>query len=372
MHCKLLLLLLASLPVIVFSQASPGQASKEQRFAFDDASCTDRCHVDSPLYINEYEGEAFKHITHSQAQSLSCSDCHEDGKDVHAEGHGRLTIKKEDCLGCHHVDYKEEQCARCHGKIDSKPMKYSDKPFVHGFDADSQIDCRLCHRPDPKATMEEAINCDNCHHTTPHIGCLGCHERDMDKPFFARPAQIEGLYWTTSFLHSQHPQAELSCSDCHPAAEENPTGVGKYDANCSECHHKDPQQGCEQCHKELSDFFKGEIRLGAVGPIPDKMSRALKCEDCHKLKKGKMLFLEVKDSCKECHNPKYVELLQAQKRTVEVGVGELLKRLAFVEEVGTNPGAPHELKAGVGILELYGVHNFCYARRVMSFLKEGG
>ena len=69
-------------------------------------SCTERCHVNYMAYENKFKSlkkdEIFKHRTHSFEQDLDCISCHDDSE-VNTKEHGKLTIKKENCLKCHHV-----------------------------------------------------------------------------------------------------------------------------------------------------------------------------------------------------------------------------------------------------------------------------
>lgn len=355
-----------------------------------DAYCTDRCHVNSLSYRNDFEGEVFQHATHSTAQGLGrkvnttglhCADCHEDGE-VNKKGHGRLTIGKEDCLSCHHVDNRGTSCARCHKDIDAKPMEYKGEPFVHGFGADSDINCGGCHLVDPRSSMKEVINCDKCHHTRPRIDCRGCHEESLTKVYYPRPAQMNCLAWTTGFLHAQHPEAELSCQECHPSREDRARGLGEYQANCGQCHHKE-KSDCLRCHQTVYQFFNGKLRIEGVMPIPDKMSRALKCEDCHKPLEGGRGFSEVGEECGRCHNKHYAELLEAQRGVVSSwldrlrrtsgtpstaylwrGGGVNIREEAYGEEPVSNSGL-------LDFVEQYGLHNFSYSRGILSFLEKG-
>lgn len=338
----------------------------------EDASCTDRCHVASPLYRNEFEGEIFVHTTHSPLQRLGCGDCH-DRSDVKDEKHGKLLINREDCLRCHHVDHKDESCAKCHDDIDSNPMEYKDEPFLHGFDANSGVDCMVCHQPDAGSTLREGINCDNCHHTTPDIDCVKCHEGDLSKSFVGGPSQMMELGWTEQFLHSQHPEDECGCLECHPPAPYSIKGVNEYDVSCTECHHRDAKEDCAKCHKDFLDFFRGEVDYSGVAPVPDKMSRVVKCEDCHKFKSGH--FLEVRSKCVECHNPQYGKLLDAQREVIISGLKEVTKKLVNLEH-GNDPRNPaysqdtyNRTFAGIELLQLYGLHNFSLATEILSFLK---
>ena len=84
--------------------------SRDQRYPSKKVdSCTVRCHVNYMAYENKFEvtqrAEIFRHKTHSFEQDLDCTSCH-DNSEVNTEEHGKLTIKKENCLKCHHVELK--------------------------------------------------------------------------------------------------------------------------------------------------------------------------------------------------------------------------------------------------------------------------
>ncbi|MBI5125705.1 MAG: hypothetical protein HZA70_05675 [Planctomycetes bacterium] len=367
-----------------------------------DASCTDRCHVNSLSYRNDFEGEVFQHATHppTRGWGLHCADCHED-KEVNREGHGRLTIGKKECLDCHHVDNRNENCARCHKDIDTRPMEYKGEHFVHGFNVKSDINCKECHLIDPKSSMKEGINCNKCHHTGPRMACTGCHEKSLTKVYYPRPADMNYLGWTAGFLHSQHPEAKLSCRECHPPREDRAKGVGEYQAHCGQCHHKkkpalhrpfaplqggsgagpalDPESAlggegegadCQKCHQVVFQFFNGEPPVGGIKPLPDKMSRVVKCEDCHKLLEGGGGFSGVGEECARCHNKHYAELLEAQRGVVLSWVDRLRKT--------PHPSPPRQREGGsissdmelLDFLEQYGLHNFLYSKGALSLLEK--
>jgi len=192
-------------------------------------SCTERCHVNFMAYENKFEvsneTEIFRHKTHSYEHDMECVSCHDDSE-VNTDRHGKLTIVKESCLKCHHVELKEFACKRCHQNIDENPMKYKEENFIHGFTVDSDVDCGLCHVKDPNASLKkEEINCVKCHHTTPELDCVKCHGDDIDRFFNTDPQRKKNLSWTVSFSHSQHPEQDLTCKECHAISHENDLGI---------------------------------------------------------------------------------------------------------------------------------------------------
>ncbi len=324
--------------MIILSFVSDGECSHsvEEQSKLEEASkvfskksetCTERCHVNFMAYENKFEvsdeAEIFRHKTHSYEQDMECVSCH-DNSEVNTEGHGKLTIGKENCLKCHHVELKEFECKSCHLDIDENPMKYKEEEFVHGFTVESDVDCGLCHVNDPHSSLKtEEINCVKCHHTTLDLDCVNCHMDDMDQYLNTDPQRKDSLSWTVSFRHSQHPEESLSCKKCHLLSSENDVGIVEYNLNCSKCHHGPEEKAeCIECHNEPLAYIRGEIDVEGFTPRPDMMSRAVKCKDCHIYNNEKLKFRGVEEYCIKCHNEDYGKLYNAWTDTIKNRVRE--------------------------------------------------
>ncbi len=362
-------------------------------------SCTERCHVNYMAYENKFEAtrraEIFRHKTHSFEQNLECTSCH-DNSEVNTKKHGKLTIKKDNCLKCHHVELKESECKRCHNSIDENPMEYKEEKFIHGFTVKDDVDCELCHIKDPNASLKnEEINCVKCHHTTPDLSCAKCHKDDVGQHLDTVPEKRSSLSWTVSFRHSQHPEKKLSCKECHSVSHENDAGIAEYNLNCSKCHHVSKQKEkieCAECHKEPLAYLRGEMEIKEIAPIPDMMSRAVKCEDCHKYNDEKLKFRGVEEYCIECHNEDYGKLYNAWIRTIEDRLEKFNRRVQnLVEgsdvallnesnidvELNEEAGGLSNLetfleKTGntIDLITKYGTHNFNLTRTILDHLEE--
>ncbi len=348
-------------------------------------SCTERCHVNFMAYENKFKvsskPEIFRHKTHSFEQDLECTSCHDDSE-VNTKKHGKLTIQKENCLKCHHVELKESECKRCHNDIDENPMKYKEEKFIHGFNVEDDVDCGLCHVKDPNASLKkEEINCVKCHHTTPDLSCAKCHKDDVGRHLDADPEKRGSLSWTVSFSHSQHPAKKLSCKECHSVNHENDAGIVEYNLNCSKCHHVSEQKEkmeCAECHKEPLAYIRGEMEVNEITPTPDMMSRAVKCEDCHKYNDEKLEFRGVEEYCIECHNKDYGKLYNAWENTIESRLKMLNLRVQSLVE-GSDVTFSNESnldtfleKTGktVDLITKYGIHNFNLTRTILDHLEE--
>ncbi len=360
-------------------------------------SCTERCHVNFMAYENKFKvsskPEIFRHKTHSYKQDMECVSCH-DNSEVNTEGHGKLTIGKENCLKCHHVELKEFECKRCHHGIDGNSMKYKEEEFVHGFTVESNVDCGLCHVKDSNASLKnEEINCVKCHHTTPDLDCVKCHSDDIDRYLNTDPQKKSHLSWTVSFNHSQHPERGLSCKECHLISRENDAGIAEYNLNCSKCHHETEEKaGCIECHKEPLAYLRGEIGVKGITPMPDMMSRAVKCEDCHKYNNEKLKFMEVEEYCIECHNEDYGKLYNAWTDTINNRLRNFnLRMQSLVEDVDFFKVSESDIEADkngeigwqsemnklinemdltVDLITKYGTHNFQLTRKLLDGLEE--
>ncbi len=359
-------------------------------------SCTVRCHVNYMAYENKFEvtqrAEVFRHNTHSFEQNLDCTSCH-DNSEVNTENHGKLTIKKDNCLKCHHVELKESKCKRCHQDIDENPMKYKEEKFIHGFTVESDVDCGLCHVDDSNASLKnEEINCVKCHHTTPDLDCVNCHKNDLDEYHNTDLERKDSLSWTVSFKHSQHSEQDLSCRECHSISHENDSGIIEYNLNCSKCHHlSEEKAGCIECHKESLAYLGGVIGIKEITPIPDMMSRAVKCGDCHKYNSEKLKFRGVEEYCIGCHNGDYGKLYNAWTKTIKDRLRELNLRvqnlveddtLTFLNEADIDGGKDvetgggsgldtfiHETGVTVDLITKYGTHNFNLTRMLLDYLE---
>ncbi|MBZ0108355.1 MAG: hypothetical protein K8F52_06775 [Candidatus Scalindua rubra] len=377
------------------SKTEPVQVSKVSAKKTD--SCTVRCHVNYMAYENKFEvtqrSEIFRHKTHSFEQNLDCTSCH-DSSEVNTEGHGKLTIKKENCLECHHVKLKESECKRCHQNIDENPMKYKEEKFIHGFTVESDVDCGLCHVKDPNASLKnEEINCVKCHHTTPDLDCAKCHKNDLDKYHDTVSEKVDSLSWSVSFRHSQHPEQYLSCKECHSISREVDSGIVEYSQNCSKCHHTSEEpSGCTKCHMEPNEFLQGRAGIDGVALLPDMMSRAIKCEDCHRYNDEKLKFRGVEERCVTCHNEDYGKLYSAWTKTIEKRLEKFNSRVQNLVEnsnvdflkktnidddkdVDTGEGLDidtfiNETGVTVDLITKYGTHNFNLTRAILDRLEE--
>ena len=128
-------------------------------------SCVDRCHVNYMAYRTIYQGEVFRHNTHSPKQGLECSQCHNNDA-INTKTHGSLVIQNKDCKTCHHKETNNEDCLKCHadvrdymnGSIQNVTKKIPDWMF-------KAVSCKDCHKPGLDGSSFKAVReyCIECH-----------------------------------------------------------------------------------------------------------------------------------------------------------------------------------------------------------------
>jgi hypothetical protein len=151
----------------------------------------------------------------------------------------------------------------------------------------------------------------------------------------------------------------------------------EYNLNCSKCHHVSGERTeCVECHKEPSEYLKGNTGVEGITPVPDIMSRAVKCEDCHKYDNASLKFKGVEEYCIECHNSNYGKLYNAWTKTIKERLREFNFRVQSLDE---ESGLLYENESDVNmektaktvdLITKYGTHNFNLTRILLDDLEE--
>lgn len=352
------------------------------------------CHFDIDENQNmKYKEKKFLH-GYAVDSGVDCGLCHEKTldasikKNINCSKHQHL---KPDinCLICHEDDMK--------GPFDTKDplLKKSlswTVPFKHSEHPVQSLLCKECHKLDNKSKdglVKYGLHCDKCHHTTPDLECARCHKEDIKRPFYPTPQIKDSLAWTVSFNHSEHPKKDISCEECHEISKESNMGMVEYNINCSKCHHVSKETiVCINCHEGLYKYMKGKINIEDVDPVPDMMSRAVKCEDCHKLDENKFVFKGVKENCIKCHDDYYGMLFDAWKKTISDRLDKFNKRVNSIYEedqslqanglrddndVISQSDFADDIEETGNIIDMvakYGIHNFNLTRSVLDFLEK--
>ncbi len=282
-----------------------------------------------------------------------------------------------------------EHCARCHEGDDDRHFNADTQrkdslswtvSFRHSQHSEQDLSCKECHlvsRENDTGIVEYNLNCSKCHHTTPELDCVKCHKDDLDRFINTDPQRRDSLSWTVSFRHSQHPVKDLACKECHSISHENDDGIVEYSLNCSECHHvSEEMTECIECHKEPSEYLRGESGVDGIKSVPDMMCRAVKCEDCHKYDGEGLKFKGVKEHCIECHNDDYGKLYNAWTGTIK----DRLRKLNYrIQSLNEESGFLYENESDVDMektgqtidsITKYGTHNFNLTRILLDDLED--
>lgn len=219
--------------------------------------------------------------------------------------------------------------------------------------------------------------------------CMRCHEDDVDRYFDVENQGEDTLSWSVSFTHSEHSGQNFSCRKCHSISHESSVGIVGYNLNCSRCHHiTENKRDCIECHKEPLAYLKGETGLQEIALVPDMMSRAVKCDDCHKYNEDRLEFKGVEEYCIECHNGDYGKLYNAWTKSIKERLEEFNLRVQLligddVRSIDLDPDRHEETveqveldaflektSFAVDIVSRYGIHNFNLSRAILDSLDK--
>jgi hypothetical protein len=106
------------------------------------------------------------------------------------------------------------------------------------------------------------------------------------------------------------------------------------------------EEDCLKCHAGVRDYINGSIQNMAP-KVPDWMSQAVSCTDCHKPSSDGYSFKSVREYCIECHNQNYGLLYDAWKEVLE----------DRIKQFSVN-GDSIVRKDTLRLVQSYGIHNF--------------
>lgn len=178
----------------------------------------------------------------------------------------------------------------------------------------------------------------------PNSSCVDrCHVNYM---------AYRAVYRGEVFRHKTHsPNQRLECNKCHNNDAVNTETHGSLviqHKDCMSCHHKEAnEEDCLKCHADVKDYINGDIR-NIVIKIPDWMSKAIACTDCHKLETVGYSFKPVRECCTECHNIDYGLLYDAWKETLN----------GKIKNFSQNDTNTINMRNPLKLVRSYGMHNF--------------
>ncbi|BBO18966.1 conserved hypothetical protein [Candidatus Brocadia pituitae] len=189
------------------------------------------------------------------------------------------------------------------------------------------------------------------------------------------------VYQEEIFRHESHsPRQGLECHQCHnndAVHTKTHGGLMIQKKDCWLCHHKSDQEtaigsfsknqemslACFHCHAEIKDYLKGAIQ-GMGIKMPDWMSAAVSCTDCHKPEPDGISFRAVRNHCIECHNDDYGLLHDAWKETLD----------KQIKQINKNDSGTQNTRNLLRLVQSYGMHNFRLSQKLlksMDITREG-
>jgi len=295
-----------------------------------------------------------------------CLKCHEILKKQEKEGTGMHRLWKKPCIECHSE----------HGGYSSEIFHVDHKLFPHEKTTfplkgkHIKTPCEKCHKnPLRRSYFGLSTTCFSCHQKTPHqriknTECKACHTesswKDMRKvqalnslkhdafnfkllgkhkkvkcPKCHKKDQFTKMSYGKCLDCHQDPHKgqfkKRTCKSCHDTKEWKKTLFDHSKTKfplvgfharpmCKSCHPKKLFTGsdpaCEGCHKDSYRFFAGFLPWNDE-KHPDKMSRLLKCLDCHKVDDPLDNVALLRKRCVKCHNEHYGKLFGYWKDRIQ-------------------------------------------------------
>lgn len=232
--------------------------------------------------------------------SLACTQCH-----LGPDSHPKFVGLSSTCVNCHaepdiHIGFFEAQCDTCHTTDGWKPVSLDGQLFDHAVQGKFSL---VMHTNQPDANLT----------------CRDCHVADLKSP--TAPVCLDcHMKLDTQFMSSHTQQFGPACSSCHDGVDRysnfdhNNFFVldGKHlELDCSQCHGADPAtavyrdlgKDCVKCHAEP------DIHAGTFG---------VACQDCHTTTAWQPALLRIHSfpldhgeqgtlTCDTCHTTTYPE-----------------------------------------------------------------
>ncbi len=184
------------------------------------------------------------------------------------------------------------------------------------------------------------------------------------------------VYEGEIFRHKSHaPHQGVECHQCHnndTVHTKTHGGLTIQKKDCWICHHNKEHEtatrsfpknqeiavykmDCLPCHTEVQDYLKGEIQ-GMGIKMPDWMSSAVSCTNCHKPELNGFSFKAVRNHCIECHNNDYGLLHDAWKETLD----------KEIKQFSGNGIGTQDTRNLLRLVQSYGMHNFRLSQKLLK------
>lgn len=224
---------------------------------------------------------------------------------------------------------------RCHANYMEYRTIYQGKIFRHNTHSPNQrLECNQCHNNDP-VNMETHGRL-----IIQKKDCGACHHKRTDKVLVHPLPSKDNENLGKSLISPNYPL--LKKGSGAPASERKSLN----------------EEGCLRCHADVRDYINGNLK-NIIPKIPDWMSNAVSCTDCHKLELNGYSFKTVREYCIECHNPDYGLLYDAWKETLDSKAKQFRKN-------NINRNIQDLLKQ----VQSHGMHNFRLSQMFLRSMEQ--
>ncbi|RMF08443.1 MAG: hypothetical protein D6762_05615 [Candidatus Neomarinimicrobiota bacterium] len=193
--------------------------------------------------------------------------------------------------------------------------------------------------------------------------CVNCHYGQE---------KVQVTAFGIQFSHDIHINVnKLPCSTCHSNQERHGETIITR-AECLNCHHTQDKVSCEYCHQTQAGFYEGTLPDLDLESGDFMYQGDVECLGCHAGEAGDPVVRPTGETCLNCHEEGYDELVESWQTEVKDQVSRLQ---ALIQPDETSP-APVRTASVRRILDLviqdgsWGVHNSEGIQRVLQEAAE--
>lgn len=220
---------------------------------------------------------------------------------------------------------------RCHVNYMAYHTAYQGKVFQHKTHSPNQgLECSQCHNNDAVHTKTHGDL------IIQNSDCWACHHK-RDTKAISNPLYAQDKEHVSDFSINR-PLIKKNSEEYR----EDKGFSGKID--------------CLRCHADVNDYINGDIQIIGI-KIPDWMSQAVSCTDCHKPESGGYSFKSVREYCIECHNQDYGLLYDAWKEALDSKIKQFCRNNLTMQD-------------SVRLIQSYGIHNFRLSQTLLRSIER--
>jgi hypothetical protein len=363
------------------------------------------CHIDfHKAQKILYAGEGGKGVSHTMPnvmlkKGLSCKGCHI----FHEESGGRL-IKSDTSVS------REKACESCHGKGFSRLLKEWENSISEKLKQIRNIyyqtlriisDSSHAQKKEAERLLKEALfNIEVTekgkvvHNVAYSLELLYSGYEKMQKAL----QTIESRYQPPKFTIARE-EIPTQCSNCHAGIDEinaeiygldfphdvhlidqkiscdkchsNIRKHGEFIAtkqSCAECHHKESEKECTDCHQVQKTLYQGGVFNGQMVPGDIMFEAGAGCTDCH-LGEGGQVIRSGKSECLNCHEEEYAEIYEEWRSSVQDLMETMTSQLKqYKKSTDPNKANITDLEQLLRMIKLdgsLGIHNYLFIEKIL-------